>query len=50
MYMQMYEIFHYFLPVFLVFVVQSYIEISRLPKEKREKFVTYVKIMYLCTQ
>ena len=36
--------------LFSVFVGQSYTENPRIPKEKREKFVTFVKMMYLCTR
>jgi hypothetical protein len=32
------------------FVAQSYAYFLELPKEKREKFVTYAKFVYLCTQ
>ena len=32
------------------FVAQSYTYFLELPKEKREKFVTYTKFVYLCTQ
>ncbi len=46
--MQMYEIFHYLFTVFLSFEGQRYDEKARIPKEKREKFVTLVKIAYLC--
>ena len=34
----------------LIFVVQRYIDFSRLPKEKSEKFVILKKKMYLCSQ
>jgi len=36
--------------ILFIFRVQRYVYFFEIPKEKREKFVTYVKNLYLCTQ
>jgi phosphatidylserine decarboxylase len=40
----------FFYLILFIFRVQRYVYFFEIPKEKREKFVTYVKNMYLCTQ